>query len=38
MEWYEYNIDNPDSKLSYDEYYEKFIKKTNPLIKLILGK
>lgn len=38
MEWYEYNIDNPNSKLSYDEYYEKFIKKTNPLIKLILGK
>lgn len=38
MEWMKYNIDNPNNKLNYDEYYEKFIKKTNPLIKLILGK
>lgn len=38
MEWMKYNIDNPNNRLSYDEYYEKFIKKTNPLIKLILGK
>ena len=38
VEWYEYNLNNPNNKLNYDEYYEKFIKKTNPLIKLILGK
>ena len=38
MEWMKYNIDNPNNKLNYDEYYEKFIKKTNPLIKIILGK
>lgn len=38
MEWMKYNIDNPNNRLSYDEYYEKFIKKTNPLIKIILGK
>lgn len=38
MEWIKYNSENPNNKLNYDEYYEKFIKKTNPLIKLILGK
>ena len=38
MEWHEYNLNNSSDKLTYDEYYEKFIKKTNPLIKLILGK
>lgn len=38
MEWLDYNLNNPSNKLSYDEYYDKFIKKTNPIIKLILGK
>ena len=38
MEWIDYNLDNPNNKLSYDEYYDKFIKKTNPILKLFLGK
>lgn len=38
MEWIEYNLNNLNNKLSYVEYYDKFIKKTNPIIKLILGK
>lgn len=38
MEWIEYNLNNPNNRLSYEEYYYKFIKKTKPLIKFILGK
>ena len=38
MEWLDYNLNNPNNKLSYVEYYDRFVKKTNPLNKLILGK